>query len=49
MRRRITEVMVQDIIIAVLHGNHAQMLEQGKLLSDGGPWQVIAPETLAQV
>ncbi|WP_075181252.1 ABC transporter ATP-binding protein [Pantoea sp. 1.19] len=50
-RRRniVTVVVVHDINIALRHGEHVLMLQQGKLIADGPPSQVITPDSLARV
>lgn len=50
-RRRniVTLVVLHDINIALHHGEHVLMLQQGRLIADGAPEQVITPENLARV
>lgn len=44
-----TVVVVHDINIALRHGDHALMLQNGNLIADGVPADVISPESLAAV
>lgn len=50
-RRRniVTVVVVHDINIALRHGDHVLMLENGVLVADGVPDAVITPDSLARV
>ena len=48
-RNIVTVVVVHDINIALRHGDHVLMLENGKLIADGKPAEVITPESLARV
>ncbi|WP_034919250.1 ABC transporter ATP-binding protein [Erwinia sp. 9145] len=48
-RNIITVVVVHDINIALRHGDHVLMLQNGELIADGQPENVITPETLAKV
>ncbi|RLM26342.1 iron ABC transporter ATP-binding protein [Brenneria alni] len=48
-RNIITVVVVHDINIALRHGDHALMLQNGNLIADGAPAEVISPESLATV
>ncbi len=50
-RRRniVTVVVVHDINIALRHGDHVLMLENGSLIADGAPETVITPDSLARV
>ena len=50
-RRRniITVVVVHDINIALRHGDHILMLQNGTLIADGLPEEVITPQSLAKV
>ncbi|QTF07510.1 ABC transporter ATP-binding protein [Brenneria izadpanahii] len=45
----ITVVVVHDINIALRHGDHALMLQNGNLIADGAPADVISPASLATV
>ncbi|WP_414148917.1 ABC transporter ATP-binding protein [Erwinia sp. BNK-24-b] len=50
-RRRniVTVVVVHDINIALRHGQHVLMLQNGELIADGLPEEVITPQSLAKV
>jgi len=48
-RNIVTVVVVHDINIALRHGQHVLMLQNGGLIADGLPEQVITPESLAKV
>ncbi|MEW5290148.1 ABC transporter ATP-binding protein [Erwinia papayae] len=48
-RNIITVVVVHDINIALRHGEHVLMLQNGELIADGLPEAVITPESLAKV
>ena len=48
-RNIITVVVVHDINIALRHGDHVLMLQDGDLIADGAPDQVITPQSLARV
>lgn len=48
-RNIITVVVVHDINIALHHADHVLMLQNGQLIADGKPDEVITPESLAQV
>lgn len=50
-RRRniVTLVVVHDINIALRHGEHILMLQNGELIADGLPEEVITPDSLARV
>ncbi|WP_426505507.1 ABC transporter ATP-binding protein [Serratia proteamaculans] len=48
-RNIITVVVVHDINIALRHGDHVLMLQDGELIADGAPEQVITPQSLARV
>lgn len=48
-RNIITVVVVHDINIALRHGQHVLMLQNGQLIADGPPEEVITPESLAKV
>ena len=45
----VTVVVVHDINIALRHGDHVLMLQDGDLIADGAPDQVITPQSLARV
>ncbi|MEE3652745.1 MULTISPECIES: ABC transporter ATP-binding protein [unclassified Brenneria] len=45
----ITIVVVHDINIALRHGDHVLMLQNGNLIADGAPAEVISPASLAEV
>ena len=45
----VTVVVVHDINIALRHGQHVLMLQNGGLIADGLPEEVITPESLAKV
>ena len=44
----VTVVVVHDINIALRHGDHVLMLQDGDLIADGAPDQVITPQSLAR-
>lgn len=48
-RNIVTVVVVHDINIALRHGEHVLMLQNGELIADGAPIEVITPESLARV
>ncbi|CFQ29413.1 putative siderophore ABC transporter%2CATP-binding subunit [Yersinia bercovieri] len=48
-RNIITVVVVHDINIALRHGDHVLMLQNGTLIADGRPEEVITPQSLAKV
>jgi len=48
-RNIVTVVVVHDINIALRHGQHVLMLQNGGLIADGPPEEVITPESLAKV
>ncbi|UVO07290.1 ABC transporter ATP-binding protein [Pectobacterium polonicum] len=48
-RNIITVVVVHDINIALRHGDHVLMLQNGNLIADGAPAEVISPESLSAV
>ncbi|WP_274850447.1 ABC transporter ATP-binding protein [Serratia marcescens] len=48
-RNIVTVVVVHDINIALRHGDHVLMLQDGDLIADGAPDQVITPQSLARV
>ncbi|EOS92876.1 ABC transporter ATP-binding protein [Erwinia tracheiphila] len=48
-RNIVTIVVVHDINIALRHGDHILMLQNGELIADGLPDAVITPESLAKV
>ena len=48
-RNIITVVVVHDINIALRHGEHVLMLQNGELIADGLPEEVITPASLARV
>ncbi|MFC3396421.1 ABC transporter ATP-binding protein [Brenneria rubrifaciens] len=48
-RNIITVVVVHDINIALRHSDHVLMLQNGDLIADGPPADVISPESLAKV
>lgn len=48
-RNIITVVVVHDINIALRHGEHVLMLQNGKVIADGLPADVITPASLATV
>ncbi|KOC89333.1 ABC transporter ATP-binding protein [Winslowiella iniecta] len=48
-RNIVTVVVVHDINIALRHGEHVLMLQNGELIADGQPEEVITPESLARV
>ncbi|RWR02678.1 iron ABC transporter ATP-binding protein [[Pantoea] beijingensis] len=48
-RNIVTVVVVHDINIALRHGEHVLMLQNGELIADGLPEAVITPESLARV
>ncbi len=48
-RNIITVVVVHDINIALRHGEHVLMLQNGELIADGLPEEVITPASLAKV
>jgi len=48
-RNIVTIVVVHDINIALRHGEHILMLQNGELIADGLPEEVITPESLARV
>jgi iron complex transport system ATP-binding protein len=48
-RNIITVVVVHDINIALHHADHVLMLQNGQLIADGKPEEVITPVSLAQV
>ncbi|MDE1509767.1 ABC transporter ATP-binding protein [Serratia nevei] len=48
-RNIVTVVVVHDINIALRHGDHVLMLQDGDLIADGAPEQVITPQSLARV
>lgn len=48
-RNIITVVVVHDINIALRHGDHVLMLQDGELIADGTPEEVITPQSLARV
>jgi iron complex transport system ATP-binding protein len=48
-RNIITVVVVHDINIALRHGDHVLMLQDGELIADGAPEEVITPQSLARV
>ncbi len=48
-RNIVTVVVVHDINIALRHGQHVLMLQNGGLIADGLPEEVITPESLAKV
>lgn len=48
-RNIITVVVVHDINIALRHGDHVLMLQNGNLIANGAPAEVISPESLATV
>ncbi|QKJ87846.1 iron complex transport system ATP-binding protein [Paramixta manurensis] len=48
-RNIVTVVVVHDINIALRHGQHVLMLQNGELIANGGPETVITPESLARV
>lgn len=49
LRNMVTVVVVHDINIALRHAEHVLMLQNGELISDGLPEDVITPESLARV
>lgn len=49
LRDIVTVVVVHDINIALRHAEHVLMLQNGELISDGRPEEVITPESLARV
>ncbi|WP_428943535.1 ABC transporter ATP-binding protein [Pantoea sp. FN060301] len=49
LRNMVTVVVVHDINIALRHAEHVLMLQEGQLIADGPPEEVITPESLAQV
>ena len=44
-RNIVTVVVVHDINIALRHGDHVLMLQDGDLIADGAPEQVITPQS----
>ncbi|PLR31712.1 iron ABC transporter ATP-binding protein [Chimaeribacter coloradensis] len=48
-RNMVTVVVVHDINIALRHGDHVLMLQNGNLIADGAPDAVITPASLATV
>ena len=48
-RNIVTVVVVHDINIALRHGEHVLMLQNGELIADGEPEAVITSESLARV
>ncbi|AHK20587.1 ABC transporter ATP-binding protein [Yersinia similis] len=48
-RNIITVVVVHDINIALRHGDHVLMLQNGTLIANGQPEEVITPQSLAKV
>lgn len=48
-RNIVTVVVVHDINIALRHGDHVLMLQNGALIADGQPEEVITPQSLAKV
>ncbi|CNJ51195.1 ABC transporter ATP-binding protein [Yersinia aldovae] len=48
-RNIITVVVVHDINIALRHGDHVLMLQNGALIANGLPEEVITPHSLAKV
>ena len=48
-RNIVTVVVVHDINIALRHGDHVLMLQDGDLIADGAPEQVITPQSSARV
>lgn len=48
-RNIVTVVVVHDINVALRHGEHILMLQNGELIADGLPDEVITPENLARV
>ncbi|MFS2224505.1 ABC transporter ATP-binding protein [Pantoea sp. B65] len=48
-RNIVTVVVVHDINIALRHGEHVLMLQNGELIADGEPIEVITPQSLARV
>ncbi|MFP1919287.1 ABC transporter ATP-binding protein [Lonsdalea quercina] len=48
-RNIVTVVVVHDINIALRHGDHVLMLQNGQLIADGEPAEVITAESLARV
>lgn len=48
-RNIVTVVVVHDINIALRHGQHVLMLQNGSPIADGLPEEVITPESLAKV
>lgn len=48
-RNIVTVVVVHDINIALRHGDHVLMLQDGDLIADGVPEQVITSQSLARV
>lgn len=49
LRNMVTVVVVHDINIALRHAEHVLMLQNGELIADGLPEEVITPESLARV
>lgn len=49
LRNMVTVVVVHDINIALRHAEHVLMLQNGELIADGLPEDVITPESLARV
>ncbi len=48
-RNIVTLVVVHDINIALRHGEHVLMLQNGRLIADGEPERVITADSLAEV
>jgi iron complex transport system ATP-binding protein len=49
LRNIVTVVVVHDINIALRHSEHVLMLQNGELIADGLPEEVITPDSLARV
>ena len=49
LRNIVTVVVVHDINIALRHGEHVLMLQNGELIANGLPEEVITPQSLARV
>nr|WP_038381464.1 ABC transporter ATP-binding protein [Pantoea sp. IMH] len=49
LRNMVTVVVVHDINIALRHAEHVLMLQNGELIADGLPEEVITPASLARV
>lgn len=49
LRNMVTVVVVHDINIALRHADHVLMLQNGELIADGLPEEVITPDSLARV